>query len=172
MKGFSLLELVMVLAVIGLLLGIGIPSYNVFIRRAQKAKCMSHIRTLHAGLAAFWEDKGHWPQFVDSGGKPEELENEYFQFWIRSLEPYGAAADTWLCPSDKVQGDLYRGFKSSDEVGFTGSYVVTPFDDKNNTPFKWNQPWISERGDLHGKGSLVAMPDGSIQEWQSAFMGR
>lgn len=106
----------------------------------------------------------------DAESEAKWSEDGYFRFWVTALEPYGASRDTWLCPSDKLilqmsPAELKRG-------EFFGSYVPTPFESGPGTPFRWNQPWLIERGDYHGKGAHILMPDGSVTDSQNPFHGR
>lgn len=165
-SGLSLVEILVVTGIV-LLLGTMVVSISAtFKKRAEKVKCMSHMRTLHTAFTAHLTDKGHWPQMDENEQK--WTESKFFRFWIQSLEPYGAAPDTWICPSDK----LFLEFREVDKDSFFGSYAPTPFDRAPGTPLRWNQPWVIERGDFHGKGSHMLMPDGSIQESQNPFYGR
>ena len=136
-------------------------------RRALKAKCISQMRVIHTAFASHLVEEGHWPQILENVDG-ELSEDKVFKFWVESLEPYGANQDTWICPSDK----LYREWREDDDGKYFGSYIPTPFDRLPATPLRWNQPWFIERGDFHGKGAHMAMPDGSIQESQNPFYGR
>lgn len=164
--GYTLLELLVSVGLILVLLALAVPISDSFRRAAKKARCLSHMRTIHAGFAAHLEDKGRWPQM-----EAEEFnfsDDEFFGFWIRSLEPYGVAPEAWICPSDR--NPALEEKEAAAEA--YGSYVPTRFDDSLATPFRWNQPWLMERGDLHGKGAHVVMPDGSITESRMQFNGR
>ncbi len=166
--GLSLLELLVTILIIGILIGVVAAVSSKFIKRAEKVKCISHMRTLHTAFLAYMQDKGHWPQMPKD---QEWTESGFFKFWIISLEPYGVAQDTWLCPSDK----LFMGYKKMEKkrkTEYFGSYAPTPFDDAPGTPLRWNQPWLMERGNLHGNGAHILMPDGSVQESTQAFFGR
>ena len=165
-NGYTLLELLVAVGLILVLLALAVPIADSFRRAAKKARCLSHMRTIHAGFAAHLEDKGSWPQM-----EAEEFnftDAEFFGFWIRSLEPYGVAPEAWICPSDR--NPAREGKEAAGEA--YGSYVPTRFDDSLATPFRWNQPWLMERGDLHGKGAHIVMPDGSITESRMQFNGR
>lgn len=150
------------LAIVGLLAGIAIPSYGVFKRRAAKVTCISHMRAIHVGFDGYMQDKNMWPQMPARAIEFDET--EFFGWWIGILEPYGAGEAHWLCPLDKVQMD-----NSKKKKEYAGSYIPTMFDSHSFTPLRWNQPWLLERGDFHGKGAHVMMPDGSVFESTNPF---
>lgn len=144
---------------------------DTFVKRAEKAKCLSQMRTLHTAFVSHIEDKGQWPQLPED--EPNWSESKFYGFWVRALEPYGTSQDTWICPSDKVYADIKKDkTKQLRDDDYFGSYVPTPFDENPATPFRWSQPWVVERGDYHGKGSHMLMPDGSIQDKNNPFYSR
>ena len=116
------------------------------------------MRVIHAGLAGFYAEHNHWPQSpwnVQENADEISEEDDYFGWWIELLEQYDVAAETWLCPVDAVKPEEER-------IGNRTSYIPATFDSGRYTPVRWNHPWLTERGDLHGKGPHIAMPDGSI----------
>ncbi len=161
-SGFTLLEYLVAFAIIIILASILFPALRHFKKRAETVACMSHMRTVHGGLNSYLVDTGRWPQLP--GDVVDYSESEYYQWWINVIEPYGISEDNWLCPSDKVRVEKFDDDK-------TGSYIPTAFDGLAITPHRWNQPWLVERGDLHGKGAHVAMPDGSINPSTNPFGG-
>ena len=154
-SGLTLIEIMMVVTIIGILMAVAVPSLHMFKRRAAKATCISHMRVIHTGFDAYMQDKNYWPQMPASAVSMDE--SEFFEWWIRVLEPYGAGEANWLCPMDTVRFD-----NRDDTKQYAGSYIPTMFDPHSFTPLRWNQPWLMERGDFHGRGAHVMMPDGSI----------
>lgn len=163
---FSLIELLVAIGIILLLFACSIPIADSFQKASKKAKCLSNMRNIHGGLSTFVADKGHWPQMEEE--KFDFTDDEFYKFWILSLEPYGVAPEAWICPADRSL--LHLSKESAGE--YYGSYVVTRFDRNPATPFRWSQPWLMERGDFHGKGSHIMMPDGSIEDSQNPFHSR
>lgn len=169
-QGLSIIELLVVLALVSLIASLLVPLSGKFKKRAEKAACISKMRTLHTCFMGYVGEKGEWPQLpVDR--EDDWTEDDFYKFWIASLEPYGASAETWLCPSDKL---LLQMKKSEIEKRdrYFGTYVPTPFDVGPGTPLRWNQPWLIERGDFHGRGAHMLMPDGSVHDSQNPFHGR
>jgi len=60
-KGFSLLELLIVVVVIGLLASIAIPGLMNGLHRGRQKRTMSDLRTIATALDAYAVDHGHYP---------------------------------------------------------------------------------------------------------------
>jgi hypothetical protein len=159
-------ELLVAVGVGILLISLTAVVSDTFIKRARKVGCISNMRVLHSSLVAHVTDKGHWPQMEED--RFDYTEEEFFKFWILATEPYGMSQDTWICPSDRNVARIHGAMGSK----YFGSYNVTRFDKGPATPFRWNQPWAMERGNFHGKGVHILMPDGSVDDSQNPFAGR
>lgn len=165
-SAFSLLEILVVVGIVALLVALAFPISGKFLARAKKAKCISQMKAIHGGLSGYVTDVGHWPQMEE--GKVGYSEDEFFKFWVISTEPYGLDKEVWLCPSDAG----YHSLAKEQEGEYIGSYVPTRFDKKPQRPFQYNQPWLLERGNFHGRGCHILMPDGSVTDSQDPFGGR
>ena len=60
-KGFTLIELMIVVAIIGILAAIAIPAYQEYIARAQASEAMQLLAGAKAPMAEFYGDQGRWP---------------------------------------------------------------------------------------------------------------
>jgi type IV pilus assembly protein PilA len=64
-KGFTLIELMIVVAIIGILAAVAIPAYQDYIARAQVAEAVTLTSSGKTPLAEFMGDKGVWPSTAD-----------------------------------------------------------------------------------------------------------
>ena len=77
--GFTLIELMIVIAVLGILLAIAIPAYNDYIIRAQVAEGISLVGELRSRVVEFHRQHGRFPRDNRMAGvaAPEHLIGNY-----------------------------------------------------------------------------------------------
>lgn len=151
-RAFTLLEVLVVLLILLILAVLVAPNYGYFIAKAEEAVCISRMRNLQTALRSYLDEhQAIWPQ----GPEPEA--SGWTEFWLATLEPYGVPPKGWECPTIK------KKLKGTEEPAFTLHYVPTTFDATPNIAYKWaTQPWLIEAANAHGKGPLIAFPDGSV----------
>ncbi len=66
-KGFTLIELMIVVAIIGILAAIAIPAYQDYTARAQSTEALSLLSGVKSGATEYWSDKGNWPKLESIG---------------------------------------------------------------------------------------------------------
>jgi type IV pilus assembly protein PilA len=67
-KGFTLIELMIVIAIIGILLAIAIPAYSDYTIRARTTECINNLAPLKTGVSEFVLGNLHFPTAIASIG--------------------------------------------------------------------------------------------------------
>ena len=67
-KGFTLIELMIVVAIIGILAAIAIPAYQDYTIRAQVSEGLSLASDIKAGIAEYMAQTGSWPVDLQDAG--------------------------------------------------------------------------------------------------------
>ena len=160
-RGFTLVEVLLVIVIIALLITISQPIYSYLRGKASQAVCMANLKLIGLGLNIYMQDHEMvWPQMPTEPFARDEDESAW---WEATLKPYGVDRKHWKCPTD--QDSLKNSGKEANNDEFVSSYLVTQFDEFPNTAFRWSeQPWVMEAGAPHGtkNGTNLLMADGSI----------
>ncbi len=125
-RGFTLTEMLIVLAVIGTLAGIGIPLARSFIARSREAACLNNLRSLGVGLESYLQDHNSILPTLAAGRASKSEEGDVLE---TVLLPYVENAEAFKCPHDSEQyrksGSSYlwnflQNGKTLNEVSFFG----------------------------------------------------
>lgn len=103
LRGFSLIELLIVITIILIILAIALPRFNKATMFARETGAQATIKTLHAGEAMYYSTYGRYAATLQELGKPSS----------------GASS---AAAADLIPGDLAKG----DKGGYKYSLVGTP----------------------------------------------
>ncbi|HLS85601.1 MAG TPA: prepilin-type N-terminal cleavage/methylation domain-containing protein [Burkholderiales bacterium] len=114
-RGFTLIELMVVMTVIGLLLAIVVPDYVGRVRRAEEAVLQENLSTMRDALDKHFADVGRYPNTLD------ELVSKRY---LRAIpkDPFTQSDSTWIIvgPTDPRHGGVYDVRSSAAGNGSNG----------------------------------------------------
>lgn len=95
-KGFSLIELMIVVAIIAFLSMIAIPSFSRMLAKSKRAEAYTNLAAIYAAQKAYWAEHGKYTDVLagpnSAGWKPEgykgggEQENFYYTYGFAGSE--------------------------------------------------------------------------------------
>ena len=101
-RGFTLVELMVVLTVIALLLSVVVPDYVGRVKRAEEAVLKENLVVMRDAL-----DK----HYADAGKYPTSLEDLVAKRYLRAIspDPFTQSPATWIAvpPNDPNKGGVY-----------------------------------------------------------------
>jgi len=86
--GFTLLELIIVVTIIGILAAIAIPNLLLVPIRAKEAVLKHNLHLMREQIEKFYADQGHYPQSLD------DLVPKYVK--VIPQDPFTKSAETWV----------------------------------------------------------------------------
>ena len=118
--GFTLVELMIVMAIISILVLLAIPNYKTAIRHAREAALKQDLQTMRAAIDSYTMDKQKAPQSLD------DLVQEGY---LRAIpeDPFTHAKDTWVTDTsdamysiDETEPGISDVHSGSEDVGPDG----------------------------------------------------
>lgn len=102
-SGFTLIEILVVLAIIALLLTLAVPRYFHSIETSKEAVLRENLHTVRDTIDKFYGDTGRYPENLD-----EMVERHYLR--ALPVDPITESTTTWLIlpPESDYEGSVYN----------------------------------------------------------------
>ncbi len=96
-KGFTLIEITVVIGMIIILTGVGFLSYRILLEKTRRIACETNLRAINLALSMYFHDHGKLPD-TDSD-------------LVEALLPYDISPSMFHCPDDPVKNrNTYQAF--------------------------------------------------------------
>jgi general secretion pathway protein G len=156
--GFTLVELLVVVAIMSTLAAIAIYHYSILIERTEEIRAKSDIETIAKRIDEFKQENGRYPDslaeleggpFVDPWGNPYQYVNiatAHKKHWRRDRnnKPINTYYDLWSNGSDGEFSVQIRGDKGRDDIirAWDGQFIGSgqELDELYGKPRKWQHP--------------------------------
>jgi general secretion pathway protein G len=119
--GFTLIELIIVITIIGILLGVAVPLYNIHLRRANEAALKQDLHSMREAIDQYTQDKLKAPQSLS------DLVSAGYLHAI-PVDPFTHSADSWqsvqedvMTALDQTQPGITDVHSGSDQTSTEGS---------------------------------------------------
>ncbi|ENS5939817.1 pilin, partial [Neisseria gonorrhoeae] len=79
-KGFTLIELMIVIAIVGILAAVALPAYQDYTARAQVSEAILLAEGQKSAVTEYYPNNGEWPKDNDSAGvasSPTDIKGKY-----------------------------------------------------------------------------------------------
>ena len=90
-KGFTLIELMIVIAIIGILAAIAIPAYQDYTIRSQATEGLTLAGSVQVAVADYYAQNGSWPTAMTGGGTALNYTNPPTGNYVSSVSTSGGA---------------------------------------------------------------------------------
>jgi general secretion pathway protein G len=97
-SGFTLIELIIVMAILALLISIAVPRYFAHIERAKEATLKQDLNVMRDAIDKFYGDKGRYPDALD-----ELAEKRYLRGV--PVDPVTDSNTTWTVVAPPAESD-------------------------------------------------------------------
>ena len=113
-EGFTLVELMIVVAIVGILATISIPSYHTSLIKARETVLRQDLFTMREVLDQHRADQGKYPASLGALVAAGYLR-------VLPKDPFTGSTDTWQEISDSTEGGVFDVYSGSDLVGTNGT---------------------------------------------------
>lgn len=123
-RGFTLIELMVVVIIIAVLAAIAIPLYTGYIKNARTSEGTARLGSIMTAAKAYYQRYNMWPDDGDNGFYGDFTDSKHFEYSISSGE-HGTAAYTLRADGLDVDGmDDVWVTMTCDSVAAEGTVTV------------------------------------------------
>lgn len=104
-RGFTLIEILIVLSIIGILLGLAVPQYQMSVKRAREAVLKENLFVMRKMIDQYYQDKHKYPPTLQS-----LVEENYLK--SIPIDPVTGSSETWVEVRQMPPADEYVPYEN------------------------------------------------------------
>jgi prepilin-type N-terminal cleavage/methylation domain-containing protein len=164
-RAFTLIELLIVIAIIALLAAILFPVFGRARENARRTSCLSNMKQLGLGMMQYMQD------FDDTYPMHAPSSTEY---WPQTMDPYVKSEQIYNCPS-RPEAVYDSSTKSAGHTGYGMNYWLNSFYFPKDTNKGLRMASITKPAETVWIAEINGVPDGgsgnALQCWPSYYGG-
>ena len=145
-RGFTLIELMIVVGIISIIAAIAIPSYNDYVRRSQLTEAFNNLAAYRVKMEQYYQDNRSYANGAACGaGAPAAADSKYFAYGCQLNTTAGAAAgQSYTMTATGVAGSNVSGFTYT--INETNIKATTSIDPSwGSLPANAGTNWVAKK---------------------------
>ena len=130
-QGFTLIELMIVIAIVAILVALAVPAYQDYTIRAKIAECVNAAAVPKLQISEYYETTGNFPANIDIAGMASQGDSQYCEVY------------TSYTGTGNTRGNFHIEINEAD-VGMAAGDTVRPL--MTGTPSGGGVDWKCSRG--------------------------